>query len=54
VRGVKNRTVYWVVWQVLHLVNKNFYLEKGLQIFPVLLVSDRDIASFPKGEAYIR
>ena len=54
VRGVKNRTVYWVVGQVLHLVNKNFYLEKGLQIFPVLLVSDRDIASFPKGEAYIR
>ncbi len=50
----KNKTVYWVVGQVLHPVNYQFFIERGLNIFPILIVSDNDIFSFPKGEAFIR
>ncbi len=53
-RTVKNKTVYWVVGQSLHPINYNFYVEKGLNVFPVLTVSDNDINSYAKGEAYIR
>lgn len=53
VRGQKNKTVYWVVGQVFHPVNYNFYLSRGLNVFPVMVVPDGDIASYPQGEAYI-
>lgn len=53
-RAVKNKTVYWVVGQVLHPINFNFFIEKGLNVFPVLTVPDADINGFAKGEAYIR
>ena len=54
VRTGKNPTVYWVVGEVLHPVNYNFYLSRGLQIFPVVYVADNDIQSFPKGDPYIK
>jgi hypothetical protein len=54
IRSVKNQTVYWVVGQVLHPINYAFYVNRGLNIFPVMTVSDNDIASYPKGDAYIR
>jgi hypothetical protein len=53
-RTPKDRTVYWVVDGVLHPSNLNFYLERGLNIFPVLYVSDSDLPRFSRGEAYIR
>ena len=54
IRGQKNITVYWVVGQVLHPVNFQFYLDRGLNIFPIMTVPDNDIAGYPKGDAYIR
>jgi hypothetical protein len=48
------QTVYWVVSGVLHPINYTFYLEKGLGMFPIMHVSKSDLASFPKGEAFIR
>ncbi len=53
-RTAKSRTVYWVVGGVLHPVNAGFYAEKGLNIFPIVVVQDADIAGFTKGEAFIR
>lgn len=52
-RTGKNPTVYWVVGGVLHPINYNFYVSRGLQVFPVVYVADQDIASFSKGDAYI-
>lgn len=54
VKSANKPTVYWVVGQALHPVNANFFNYEGLKIFPILTVADNDIASFPKGEAYIR
>ncbi len=54
IRTPLNPTVYWVVGSVLHPVNYNFYLDRSLQIFPVVYVSDDDLKNFPKGDAYIR
>lgn len=53
-RTVKNKTVYWVVGGVLHPVNYGFYIDKGLNIFPVLYMPDTDINGFAKGEAFIK
>ncbi len=53
-KAAKSKTVYWVVGQVLHPINNTFYADKGLKVFPLITFSDADIASFPKGEAYIR
>ncbi|PIR96126.1 MAG: hypothetical protein COT92_02885 [Candidatus Doudnabacteria bacterium CG10_big_fil_rev_8_21_14_0_10_42_18] len=53
-RARTNRTVYWVVGETLHPINYNFYMEKGLNIFPVLYVPETDLENYPKGEAYIR
>ncbi len=53
IRGVKNPTVYWVVGQVLRPVNYNFYVSRGLNIFPILTVPDNDISSYSRGDAYI-
>jgi hypothetical protein len=54
VKSAGNKTVYWVVGQVLHPINYAFYLDRGLNIFPIMTVPNNDIASYPKGEAYIR
>jgi hypothetical protein len=53
-KTLKNRTVYWVVGGVLHPINNGFYINRGLNLFPVLTVPDNDVASYAKGEAYIR
>ena len=53
-RTARNKTVYWVVGGTLHPINSAFYKDRGLSIFPVLIVADRDIEGYPQGEAYIR
>jgi subtilisin family serine protease len=50
----KNKTVYWVVGQVIHPVNYNFFTDRGLSIFPILVMPDADVAGFSLGEAYIK
>jgi hypothetical protein len=49
-----SRAVYWVIGQVLHPVNYAFFVNRGLNIFPIMIVPKNDIAGYPKGEAYIR
>lgn len=53
VRTPENPTVYWVVNQTLHPINFGFYQQRGLSIFPVIYMPERDINGFPKGEPYI-
>lgn len=54
VKTPKNQTVYWVISQVLHPVNYAFYLDRGLNIFPIMTIPDKDITAYSRGEAYIR
>jgi hypothetical protein len=54
VRTGGNPTVYWVVDDVLHPINFGFYQQQGLNVFPVVYISDVDLKGFSKGEAYIR
>ncbi|MDR3642259.1 MAG: S8 family serine peptidase [Candidatus Doudnabacteria bacterium] len=54
VRGQSEPTVYWVIGQQLHPINYGFYIERGLNIFPLMIVPDSDIQSYPQGESYIR
>ncbi len=53
VRAKSNTTIYWVVDGVLHPINGGFYINRGLNIFPVIYVSDDDMRSFSKGDPYI-
>lgn len=53
IRSEKNPTVYWVVGGVLHAVNNKYFVDRGLNIFPVTYGLDSDINSFPKGDPYI-
>src|SRR3989344_3347538 len=53
-RTAKDKTLYWVVGESLHPINHAFYIERGLNIFPVIIVADEDIQGFAKGEAFIR
>ena len=52
VKIARDKTVYWVVSQVLHPVNFNFFRNMGLNVFPILTLPD--IGGFAKGEAYVR
>jgi thermitase len=54
VKTSNNRTVYWVVGQILHPVNWNFFVDRGLNVFPIMIVPDADMQGYAKGEAYIR
>lgn len=53
IRSAKNPTVYWVLNGTLHAVNGKFFVDRGLNIFPLIYTNDGDINSFPKGEPYI-
>ena len=50
----RNKTVYWVVGQTFHPINYGFFIERGLNMFPVLIVSKSDLNGYAKGAAYIR
>lgn len=54
VRTPKKPTVYWVVGDALHGVNRGFYDDRGLSIFPIILVPENDLKSFSQGEVYVR
>lgn len=54
VKAYKNKTVYWVVGQSLHPISYEFYRDRGLNIFPIMLIADKDISNFAKGESYFR
>jgi hypothetical protein len=53
VRTAKSPTVYWTVGGVLHPINQQFWLDRGLNIFPVIFIPDADLNKYPIGDAYI-
>lgn len=53
IRTTRNQTVYWSVGGMIHPINYKFYIDRGLNIFPVIYTSDSDIQSYPKGDSYI-
>lgn len=53
VRTTTNQTVYWTVGETIHPVNYKFYVERGLQNFPVIYTSESDINSYPKGDPFV-
>lgn len=53
IRSTTNSTVYWVVNGALHPVNNKFYIERGLNAFPLFYTSENDISKFSKGDPYI-
>lgn len=52
VKSANRSGVYWVVGGNLHLVSPRFYEQRGLKIFPILVVPAKDLPSYPKGETY--
>ena len=54
IKIARNKTVYWVVGQTFHPINYGFFIERGLNMFPVLIVSKSDLNGYAKGAAYIR
>lgn len=53
IRTKTNPTVYWTVNGIIHPVNYKFFVDRGLNILPVLYTAESDIAKFPRGDAYI-
>lgn len=53
VKSRSNQTVYWVVGGELHPISYNFFIKKGLHIFPIFITTEQDIKSFTKGESYL-
>ena len=54
VRTGSNPTVYWTVDGLLHPINYGFYIQRGLNIFPITIMSDADLSGYSKGNAFIR
>jgi hypothetical protein len=54
VKSSSNPTVYWVVDGLLHPINYNFWVEKGLNIFPIMVMSSNDLKGYAQGNAYVR
>jgi subtilisin family serine protease len=54
VKTSSNPTQYWSVNGVLHPVNYGFYVDRGLSIFPLMIISENDLKGFAQGNAYIR
>ncbi len=53
IKSNTNPTIYWVVNGTLHPVNYKFYIDRGLNLFPVVTATENDISKFPRGDAYI-
>lgn len=54
VKTSSNPTVYWAVDGLLHPINYGFYTQRGLNIFPIMVVSDADLSGYAQGNAFIR
>lgn len=50
VKNPSGRNLFWVVGETLYPINRQFIIEKGIQKFPQLVLSDKDISGFSKGE----
>lgn len=54
IRTTTNPTIYWVLDEIIHPINYQFYLERGLNAFPVVYMPESDIKGFPTGDPFIR
>lgn len=54
VKAGNAQTLYWTAGGSLHPINMQFYKDRGLWIFPVINVTQKDFMSYNIGEAYIR
>lgn len=53
-RTTNNPTIYWPVSGVARPVSRSFYDDKGLSVFPALVVSEEMLNSFPIGEPLLQ
>jgi hypothetical protein len=53
-RTANNPTVYWVVGGLLHPINYAYWSYTGLNIFPIMIISNNDLISYSQGNAYVR
>ncbi len=53
IRSANNPTIYWTVNGVIHPVNYKFFVDRVLNTYPLIYVSDGDISKFPQGTPYI-
>lgn len=54
VRSQRNSALYLVIGQVLHPISKEYYLDKGLKVLPIYILSEEEIKTLPKGEPFVR
>jgi hypothetical protein len=54
VKSQRNNTLYFVLGQVLHPVSREYYIDKGLSVLPVFVLSDLEIKTLPKGDPFVR
>lgn len=52
VKAGRSRTVYWTVGEAVHPITAEFYRRRGLAAFPVTVVPDADLRSYPIGEPF--
>lgn len=50
VRSASGRSLYWVISETFYQINRQFIIDRGIQRFPQLTMTDRDINGFAKGE----
>ncbi len=53
VKTASNPTVYWVLSGLLHPVDYAFYVQRGLKVFPIMVMSSSDLKSFAQGNSYV-
>ncbi len=52
IKSATNKTVYWVISGTLHPINYAFYTQRGLNIFPIMVVNNSDLGGYSVGSAY--
>lgn len=53
IKSNTDQTVYWTVNGSLHPINHTFWVQRGLNIFPVVILNDFDLKKFSIGDPYI-
>jgi len=54
VKGKNSPGLYWVIDQQLHIMNYAFYIQRGINHAPIMIVPDADLQSYPLGSEFIR
>lgn len=54
VKTPNSPALYWTIGGALHPINWQFFVDRGLKVFPILTVTQKDFLSYNMGEAYIR